>query len=241
MTSTGQAGAGERVVVVTGANRGIGLEVVRQLAARGDCAVLAARDLERGRAAADGLRAQEGLEVDVVRLDVTEPDSCSAAAEEVRDRRGRVDVLVNNAAIDYDLGARASTADLRVVAEAMDTNLLGAWRVALAFLPLLRTRSSARIVNVSSEAGSLTNMGGGTPAYSVSKTGLNALTRMLAAELRTEGVLVNSVCPGWVATDMGGAGGRPVADGAASVLWAVDLPDDGPTGGFFRDGRPLPW
>lgn len=241
MTSTGRTGAGQRVVVVTGANRGIGLEVVRQLAVRGDRPVLAARDLDRGRAAADALRARHGVEVDAVRLDVTDPAGCAAAAAEVSSRHGRVDVLVNDAAIDYDLGERAGAADLRVVQEALDTNLLGAWRVSLAFLPLLRARGSARIVNVSSEAGSLTSMGGGTPAYSVSKTALNALTRMLAAELRPDGVLVNSVCPGWVATDMGGAGGRPVADGAGSVLWAVDLPDDGPTGGFYRDGRPLPW
>ena len=240
MTSTGRAGAGDRVVVVTGANRGIGLEVAHQLAARGDRPVLAARDRDRGQAAAGAL-GEQGLEVDVVALDVTDAASCAAAAEEVRARRGRIDVLVNNAAIDYDLGERASAADLRVVQDALDTNLLGAWRAALAFLPLLRARGSARIVNVSSEAGSLASMGGGTPAYSVSKTALNALTRMLAAELRPDGVLVNSVCPGWVATDMGGAGGRPVADGAASVLWAVDLPDDGPTGGFYRDGRPLPW
>ena len=96
-------------------------------------------------------------------------------------------------------------------------------------------------MNVSSEAGSLASIGGGTPAYSTSKVALNALTRMLAAELRGERILVNSVCPGWVATDMGGAGGRPVAEGAASVLWAALLPDDGPTGGFFRDGEALPW
>jgi len=96
-------------------------------------------------------------------------------------------------------------------------------------------------VNVSSEAGSLASMGSGTPAYSLSKAALNALTRMLAAELREDGILVNAVCPGWVATDMGGSGGRPVADGAASVVWAATLTNDGPTGGFFRDGRPLPW
>ena len=111
----------------------------------------------------------------------------------------------------------------------------------LAFLPLLRQSRHARVVNVSSEAGSLAGMGGGTPAYSLSKVALNALTRMLAAELREDGILVNAVCPGWVATDMGGAGGRPVAAGAASVVWAATLPDEGPTGGFFRDGRPLKW
>jgi NAD(P)-dependent dehydrogenase (short-subunit alcohol dehydrogenase family) len=109
------------------------------------------------------------------------------------------------------------------------------------FLPLLRASGHGRIVNVSSEAASLASMGSGTPAYTASKVALNALTRMLAAELRGDRILVNAVCPGWVATDMGGPGGRPVAEGAASVVWAAVLPDDGPTGGFFRDGHPLPW
>jgi len=105
----------------------------------------------------------------------------------------------------------------------------------------MRKGRHARIVNVSSEAGSLTEMGGGTPAYAVSKAALNALTRILAAELRRDRILVNAVSPGWVATDMGGPGGRPVRAGAASIMWAVELPDSGPTGGFFRDGRPVPW
>jgi NAD(P)-dependent dehydrogenase (short-subunit alcohol dehydrogenase family) len=122
--------------------------------------------------------------------------------------------------------------------EALDTNLLGAWRVMLA---LLRRSAHPRFVNVSSEVGSVSEMTGGAPAYSVSKAALNALTRLLAGELAGERVLVNAVRPGWVATDMGGPGGRPVAAGAASVLWAVDLPDGGPTGGSFRDGQPLPW
>lgn len=125
--------------------------------------------------------------------------------------------------------------------EAVETNLYGPWRMAQMFLPLLRHSQHGRIVNVSSEAGSLASMGGGTPAYSITKAALNALTRMLAAELRGEHILVNAVCPGWVATDMGGSGGRPVKDGAASVVWAVTLPDDGPTGGFFRDGKALKW
>jgi NAD(P)-dependent dehydrogenase (short-subunit alcohol dehydrogenase family) len=106
---------------------------------------------------------------------------------------------------------------------------------------MLRASDHPRIVNVSSEAGSLAGMGGGTPAYTASKAALNALTRMLAAELRSERFLVNAVCPGWVATDMGGHGGRPVSEGAAGIVWAAALPDNGPTGGFFRDGRPLPW
>jgi NAD(P)-dependent dehydrogenase (short-subunit alcohol dehydrogenase family) len=154
---------------------------------------------------------------------------------------GRCDALANNAAIDYDTDARATTADLARVHRALETNLFGAWRTALAFLPLLRRSPHPRLVNVSSGGGSIASMGAGTPAYSVSKAALNALTRILAAELRADRVLVNAVCPGWVATDMGGAGGRPVEDGAASVVWAVLLGDDGPTGGFFRDGRPVDW
>jgi NAD(P)-dependent dehydrogenase (short-subunit alcohol dehydrogenase family) len=217
------------IAVVTGANRGIGREVARQLAARGDTAIVTARD----RAAAEQVAKEIGGRP--AQLDVSDPDSVARLASEL----DAVDVLVNNAAIHYDTWQRAVTADLDVVREALETNLLGAWRTAIALAPLLRASAHPRIVNVSSGAGQLSDMGGGTPAYRVSKAALNALTRMLAAELG--GVLVNSVCPGWVATDMGGPGGRPVSEGAASVLWAVDLPDDGPTGGFFRDGRPLPW
>jgi NAD(P)-dependent dehydrogenase (short-subunit alcohol dehydrogenase family) len=225
------------VAVVTGANRGIGLEVCRQLAGAGFRVVLGSRDLERGRAAARSI----GDGVIACALDVADHESVAAAAARVEAELGRCDALVNNAAIEYDTDARATSADLDRVRRAMATNLYGAWRTALAFLPLLRRSSHPRLVNVSSGGGSISQMGPGTPAYSVSKAALNALTRILAAELRADGVLVNAVCPGWVATDMGGPGGRPVAEGAASVAWAVLLGDDGPTGGFFRDGRPVPW
>ena len=223
---------------MTGANRGIGLEVVRQLAERGFTAVLGSRDLRKGRAAAEGL---DGLEVDARRLDVADADSVRELAAELDDAYGRLDVLVNNAAILYDTWQRGVEADLDEVHEGLETNLFGAWRTTQACLPLLRRSQHGRMVNVSSGAGALSSMGAGTPAYSVSKAALNALTRILAAELRSDRILVNSVCPGWVATDMGGPGGRPVEDGAASVMWAVLLPDDGPTGGFFRDGRRLEW
>jgi NAD(P)-dependent dehydrogenase (short-subunit alcohol dehydrogenase family) len=229
-----------RVAVVTGANRGIGLEVVRQLARDGYLAILGARDAGKGAAAAELLRA-EGLEVEARQLDVSDPDSVTAFGAAVARDHDRLDVLVNNAAIDYDTWQRGVDADLDVVREAMETNLLGAWRTTQACLPLLRRSARARIVNVSSGAGALTDMRGGTPAYRVSKAALNALTRILAAELRSDRILVNSVCPGWVATDMGGPGGRPVEEGAASVMWAVRLDDDGPTGGFFRDGRRIDW
>ena len=223
------------VSLVTGGNRGIGREVCRQLAARGHAVVLTARSADSAEAAAQAVNAEP------LRLDVTDPVSVADAARWVGERYGRLDVLVNNAAITYDTWQRAATADLAVVREAAETNLYGPWLMVQEFLPLLRRGEHPRIVNVSSEAASLTSMGGGTPAYSASKAALNALTRMLAAELRPDRILVNAVCPGWVATDMGGPGGRPVADGAASVVWAATLPDSGPSGGFFRDGRPLPW
>jgi NAD(P)-dependent dehydrogenase (short-subunit alcohol dehydrogenase family) len=219
--------------VVTGANRGIGLGVVRDLAGRGWTVVLGSRDEEHGRAAAAGI---EG-DVRVRALDVTDAVSVGRLAAELRD----VDVLVNNAAIAYDTSHRASSVDLDRVRRAMETNLFGAWALTQALLPQLRAGPHGRVVVVSSEGGSLSSMGGGAPAYHVSKAALNALTRTLAGELRDDGVLVNAVCPGWVATDMGGPGGRPVEEGAASVVWAALLPDDGPTGGFFRDGQPLPW
>ncbi|HZC74207.1 MAG TPA: SDR family oxidoreductase [Jatrophihabitans sp.] len=229
----------EPVAVVTGGNRGIGLEVCRQLADLGYRTVLGARDAEKGRRAAAALGSSG--RVVATQLDVSDDASVTAAADWVTNRFGRCDALINNAAIHYDTWQRATSADLSVVREAIETNLLGAWRTALAFLPLLRAAPHARIVNVSSEGGSLASMAGGTPAYSVSKAALNALTRTLAGELRRTGILVNAICPGWTATDMGGSAGRPVREGAASVVWAVTLPDDGPTGGFFRDGRPVPW
>lgn len=226
------------VAVVTGANRGIGLEVCRQLAVGGYSVVLGARDLAKGRHAAARLGRDEII---ACQLDVSDDDSARAAAAWITERFGRCDALVNNAAILYDTSARAESADLAVIHEAMETNLFGAWRTTLALLPLLRSSGHGRIVNVSSEGGSLASMGAGTPAYQVSKAALNALTRTLAAELRSARILVNAICPGWTATDMGGHAGRSVAEGAASVVWGVTLPDDGPTGGFFRDGRPLRW
>ncbi|SEE44495.1 SDR family NAD(P)-dependent oxidoreductase [Jiangella alba] len=225
------------VAVVTGGNRGIGLEVCRQLAAHGHTVVLTARDLAAARAAAAALPGA----VVPFRLDVTVPGDADHLAAVLAERFGRVDALVNNAAIHYDTWQRAASAELDVVRAAAETNVYGPWRLAMTLLPLLRASTHPRIVNVSSEGGSLASMGGGTPAYSMTKAALNAVTRMLADELRRDRILVNSVCPGWVATDMGGPGGRPVEDGAAGIVWAATLPDDGPTGGFFRDGRPVPW
>lgn len=229
------------ISLVTGSNRGIGLEVVRQLAGdHGHTVLLGSRSPQKGRAAAAPL-ADAGLTVVPVALDVTDPSMVAAVAARVDATYGRLDVLVNNAAVDYDTDQRAVTADLDRVRSDLETNVFGAWRLLQALLDLLRRSEHPRVVNVSSGSGALTGMGGGTPAYGLSKAGLNVLTRKWAAELRGDGVLVNSVCPGWVATDMGGAGGRPVAEGAAGVVWAATLGDGGPTGGFFRDRRPIDW
>jgi NAD(P)-dependent dehydrogenase (short-subunit alcohol dehydrogenase family) len=195
--------------------------------------VLGARDAAKGARAARQL----GRGIRSVQLDVADAHSVDEAFAGL----DRLDAVVNNAAINYDTWERGVDADLDQVRETFETNVLGAWRVAQAAIPLLRGSAAGRIVNVSSGAGALTDMGGGIPAYRTSKAALNALTRVLAAELRGDGILVNAVCPGWVATDMGGAGGRPVSEGAAGIVWAVELPDDGPTGGFFRDRRAIAW
>ncbi|AZO06610.1 MAG: SDR family NAD(P)-dependent oxidoreductase [Mesorhizobium sp.] len=234
MTNTKNSG---KVALVTGGNRGIGLETARQLAELGFTVLIGVRDLAKGEAAARKL----GGKVEAIELDVAAPEAAVSAAAEVERRFGQLDVLVNNAAIHYDPSAQALQPDWTVIREAFETNVFGAWRVAAAFAPLLSASGHGRLVNVSSEGGSLASMGAGAPAYSTSKATLNALTRIVAAELRGSGVLVNAICPGWVATDMGGPGGRPVAQGAAGIVWAATLPDDGPTGGFFRDGKRLPW
>ncbi|HZU45055.1 MAG TPA: SDR family oxidoreductase [Terriglobales bacterium] len=231
----------ERVALVTGASRGIGLEVCRQMAERGFVVLLTARDAAKANSAAKKLGKVGGVESLV--LDVANASSIKKAAAEVASRYGYLDVLVNNAGINYDTWETVENADISgTVMETITTNLLGPWRICQAFLPLLRKSRAGRIVNVSSESGSLANMGAGPPAYQVTKAALNALTRTLAGELRGSRILVNAVCPGWVATDMGGAGApRSVREGAAGIVWAATLPENGPTGGFFRDGKPLPW
>jgi len=230
----------ERAVgVVSGGNRGIGLAIVRGLAEDGFTAVLGSRDPAKGEEAAARLR-QDGLDVRAHQLDVTDQESVDRLARFVEAELGRCDVLVSNAGINRH--ARATEMDPAVAEEVWQTNALGAWRLAVAVIPLMRRGGWGRIVNVSSGAGSLASMGSYAPAYSVSKAALNAITRVLAAELRGEGILVNSVSPGWVASDMGGPSApRTLEQGAASVLWAVRIPDDGPTGGFFEDGEPVPW
>ncbi len=228
----------QRIALVTGANRGIGKEVSRQLARdHGMKVLIGARDLAKGQAAADEI----GYGTEALQLDVSSPDSVAAAFFlTIESAYGRLDVLVNNAGVDYDTDQQVHHADLDRVRLAFDTNLFGPWETTIAAVPLLQRGTDARIVNVSSGAGSLTNMSAGTPGYGVSKAALNALTLKTAAALKPQGILVNAVCPGWVATDMGG-GGRPISEGAKGVVWAATLPKGGPTGGFFRDGIAIDW
>jgi NAD(P)-dependent dehydrogenase (short-subunit alcohol dehydrogenase family) len=229
------------VALVTGANRGIGREVSRQLAERGYEVLLSARDGAKASEAAAELAASTGGLLRPLALDVADPQSISEAAAAVRADPGRLDVLVNNAGIGSDFGVAGVDPDFAAIQRALDTNFYGAYRLTVELLGLLRESPHPRIVNVSSGMGGITEMGGWSPGYRVSKAALNAMTRILATELREDGVLVNSACPGFVNTDMGGPMGatKPVEDGAAGIVWLATLDDDGPTGGFFRDGRPV--
>ena len=237
------------IALVTGAGKGIGFEVARQLAQKGITVILGVRDIDKGKSAADQLKA-EGLDVIAKLVDVANDDSVQQLATIIEAEFGRLDILVNNAAAYVDWMETASKADLKAVHHVLETNLYGAWRTTQALLPLLRKSEHARVVNVSSGAGShgemqfgLTTNHGASASYGISKAALNALTVKFAVELEGTGILVNAVCPGLTATAPGmeAMGARPIPDGAASVVWAALLPDDGPTGGFFRDGKPLPW
>jgi NAD(P)-dependent dehydrogenase (short-subunit alcohol dehydrogenase family) len=229
------------VALVTGANRGIGREVARQLGEQGYEVLLSARDAEKAASAARELADDTGARFTPVTLDVADPASIAAAAEGVRSDPGRLDVLVNNAGIGSDFGVSGAAPDFDAIQRALDTNFYGAYRLTVALLELLRQSAHPRIVNVSSGMGGVAEMGGWSPGYRVSKAALNSMTRILSTELKGEGFLVNSACPGFVATDMGGPMGatKTIADGAAGVVWLATLPDDGPTGGFFRDRKPV--
>jgi len=227
------AEANQPVALVTGASRGIGAEIARQLAEDHGFLVFA------GARSPDDVEERE--RVVPVPLDVTEQADVDAVAERIESEAGHLDALVNNAGVFGD-PTGVEGYDLAQAHDVLETNLFGAWRLIQAFLPLLRRSEHPRVVNMSSGAGQLSDMDGGRAAYRVSKTGLNALTRALAADERGSGVLVNTMCPGWVRTDMGGASApKSVEDGADTAVWLATLPDDGPSGGYFRDRKPIPW
>jgi NAD(P)-dependent dehydrogenase (short-subunit alcohol dehydrogenase family) len=231
-----------RVALVTGGNRGIGYAICRQLAAQGLGVVLAARDAGKGKAAAKALQ-EAGLQVEFHRLDVTSCRSIRACVAAVAERRKRIDVLINNAGIMIDpRGSHFLDSKLDSYRDTLEANLFGPLQLAQAVIPLMKANRYGRIVNLSSGLGQLSEMGAGTPAYRISKASINALTRILAAEFRESNVLVNSMCPGWVRTGMGGESAPRTAEEAAdTALWLATLPNDGPTGGFFRDRQPIAW
>jgi NAD(P)-dependent dehydrogenase (short-subunit alcohol dehydrogenase family) len=227
----------KRIAVVTGANRGIGFEICRQLAKAGMHVVLAARDEAKGKAAAK----KRGVESR--KLDVNSDASVKAFARWLADTHGRCDVLVNNAGVLLDpRSTRVLDSKIETYRDTLETNLLGPLRMIQAIVPIMKKRGYGRIVNMSSGQGQLSDMGVGTPAYRVSKTALNALTRTTAADLQGSGILINAMCPGWVRTDMGGdSAPRSVEQGADTAVWLATLPDNGPSGGYFRDRKPLAW
>lgn len=230
----------KKIALVTGANRGLGFETCKQLSQLGLTVLLTSRDPTKGEVAAKQL-IDKGLDVIFYQLDVSKRSNIKDIFTKIENQFGQLDILINNAAILYDKDQSTMNADLELVNKALTTNLFGPWLLCQAFIPLMIKNDYGRIVNVSSGAASMHYMEGGTPAYGISKVALNALTRKLASELGRKNVLVNAVDPGWVATDMGGYGGRPIEDGCRGIVWAATLPNNGPSGGFFHDGEPELW
>ena len=233
-----------KIAVVTGANRGLGFEASRQLAKKGYHVILTSRDKEKGKKAAEQLQ-KEGLQITFHILDVTSDESCQKLAEFLEKEFGKLDVLINNAGIMIDSRDGSNSifdAEVSTLKETMETNVYGVFRVTKALVPLMKKQKYGRIVNVSSGMGQLIHMDIGYPGYRLSKTSLNALTILLANELQLKNILVNSVCPGWVKTDMGGeAAPRTPQQRVDTIIWLATLPDGSATGNFFRDHQPIAW
>ena len=227
---------------MTGGNRGLGLEIARQLLEKDVFVVVGARDPAKG---AQAVEALGGAQADVATfvLDVNDTRSCQRFVEHVARNHGAPGILVNNAGVYPEpIEARVLDTPTAVWRETFETNLFGALRMCREVVPHMQKLRYGRVVNVSSDVGQMENMGEGSPAYRVSKTALNALTCTLAAELAGTGILVNSMSPGWVQTDMGGEEApRSVQEGADTAVWLSLLPSSGPTGQFFRDPKPIPW
>jgi NAD(P)-dependent dehydrogenase (short-subunit alcohol dehydrogenase family) len=231
----------EKIVLITGGNRGIGLEAARQLARRGWRVLIGARDAEAGERAAAGLRSA-GARAESLPLDVSDSAGIRAAAEEFGRRAGHLDVLVNNAGIYPDKGVNILTVSRELLTRTFQTNTFGPVEVTQALVPLLRAAGAGRVVNVSSGYGQLDGLSPDVPSYCLSKLALNGVTLMLARALRDDGIAVNSMCPGWVRTDMGGPNAsRSVEQGADTAVWLADEAPHELTGRFFRDRKEIPW
>lgn len=231
----------QQIAIVTGANRGIGFETCRQLGQLGILTILTSRDEDKGFSASSSLKKQ-GYEVIYHQLDVTDNESISKLYTFVVDTYGQLDILVNNAGIYIDRGISVFDLPEEILHETMETNFVSVLKMCQAFVPLMRRYGYGRVVNVSSGMGSMSSMVGRSAAYKLSKLTLNALTRIMADELRGENILINTMSPGWVRTDMGGQGApRSLARGADTITWLATLPSGGPTGGYFEDRKPISW
>lgn len=237
-----------RLAIVTGGNRGLGFETCRQLAMQEVQVILTCRSVEKGEEATQRLK-DAGHASIFHPLDVNDPESIQTLFEYVESKFGWLNILVNNAGVLLDSrqnpeGSESKTVSTpaEMVLETFRTNTLGAYQLSQWAMPLMRRAGYGRIVNVSSGMGQLSEMSGGFAAYRISKTALNAVTKIFSENASGSNVLVNSVCPGWVRTDMGGPGAqRTVEQGAETIVWAATLPEDGPSGGFFRDKKSIPW
>ena len=233
--------AANKIALVTGANRGIGLEICRQLAKNDITVILTARNSKKGIKACAELR-KDGLDIKFCLLDVTDPESIISAENYIQSEFGRLDILINNAAIFIDKNCLSLYVDLNTVRTTLETNLIAPLAICQSLISLMKKNHYGRVVNISSGAGQLADMEGGNPAYRISKTALNALTKIMAQEVKGTNILVNCMCPGWVRTDMGGLNAsRSVEEGADTAIWLATLPDNGPTGKFFQDRKEIPW
>jgi NAD(P)-dependent dehydrogenase (short-subunit alcohol dehydrogenase family) len=234
------ADAGSRVAVVTGGSRGFGLALVRELAQRDMRVVMASRSPARGRAALD-LLGTLADRVAVRPLDITDEGSMARLVSWLAQYLGRCDILINNAAVQADNASGSLDVDMAVVRRSLETNLLGTWRLVQAIAPLMRVRHYGRVVNISDDLGDFCPVEPSLPAYRVSQAAINALTRILADDLADDGILVNACFPGPLRMEVAPAGDTAsLTLSADTVMWLATLPDNGPTGGFFRDGRAVP-
>lgn len=229
------------VALVTGSNKGIGFEIVRQLAKKGIEVILSSRDEKRGLEACDILT-KEGLKVDYHQLEVTDEKSIDEMASFIEKKYGRLDILVNNAGIMSDSGSVFKNNNIENIKETMETNVYGPLLIVQKLLPLMKKNNYGRIVNVSSGMGQLSDMNGGYTGYRLSKVSLNALTKIMAYELKDTNILVNTMCPGWVKTDMGGQNASlTTEEGADTAVWLSMLDDKTHSGKFFRNRKEISW
>jgi NAD(P)-dependent dehydrogenase (short-subunit alcohol dehydrogenase family) len=230
-----------KIAVVTGANRGIGFETCRQLSKLGIFTILTSRDAEKGMRAVDELR-EQGLDLVFHQLDVKEEVSIERFKEFVIDTYGRCDILINNAGVFIDRGVSILKLPIQTLQETLQINSIGALKMCQEFLPLMQAAGYGRIVNVSSGMGSISSMGGSSAAYKLSKLMMNGMTRIMAAENKHADIKINTMAPGWVRSDMGGASApRSLSQGADTIIWLATLSKDGPSGGFFEDRASVSW